>query len=180
MIVENILPFLPCEFRIKFAASRWEREGSYALRRAVFCEEQGIFQTSDRDETDDYAIPIVALSMLGVASDRVVGTVRIHEEAPGVWWGSRLAVENRISPDRRDRCDADPSRGVVRSTRWAAKPFSPTCKRRTGRCSVRCAGSTIDEIDLHGRPHLKMRADLSAYPPCATPELGYVALRKAA
>ncbi len=39
---------------------------------------------------------------------------------------------------------------------------------------------TIEEIDLHGRPHLKMRADLSAYPPCATPELGYVALRKAA
>ena len=32
--------------------------------------------------------------MLGVASDRVVGTVRIHEEAPSVWWGSRLAVEN--------------------------------------------------------------------------------------
>ena len=94
MIVENIVPFLPCEFRIKFAASRWEREGSYALRRAVFCEEQGIFRTSDRDETDDYAIPIVALSMLGVASDRVVGTVRIHEEAPGVWWGSRLAVES--------------------------------------------------------------------------------------
>src|ERR1700750_1950003 len=94
MIVETTLPFLPCEFRIKSAASRWEREGSYALRHAVFCEEQGIFGTSDRDETDEYAIPIVALSMLGVASDRVVGTVRIHEEAQSVWWGSRLAVEN--------------------------------------------------------------------------------------
>src|ERR1700722_18472349 len=94
MIVENILPFLPCEFRIKFAASRWERERSYALRRAVFCEEQGLFKTSDRDARDDYAIPIVALSMLGIASDQVVGTVRIHEETPGVWWGSRLAVDH--------------------------------------------------------------------------------------
>ena len=82
MIIENVLPFMPCEFRIKFAASRWEREGSYALRRAVFCEEQAIFHNDDRDATDDYAIPIVALSMLGVASDRVVGVVRIHEEAP--------------------------------------------------------------------------------------------------
>src|ERR1700721_3467103 len=93
MIFENVLPFAPCEFRIKFAASRWEREGSYALRRAVFCEEQAIFNNDDRDATDDYAIPIVALSMLGVASDRVVGVVRIHEEATGIWWGSRLAVE---------------------------------------------------------------------------------------
>jgi hypothetical protein len=39
---------------------------------------------------------------------------------------------------------------------------------------------TLEEIELYGRPHLKMRADLSAYPPCATPEIGYVALRKAA
>ena len=47
MIIENVLPFAPCEFRIKFAASRWEREGSYALRRAVFCKEQPIFPGDD-------------------------------------------------------------------------------------------------------------------------------------
>jgi len=99
MIFENVVPFAPCEFRIKFAASRWEREGSYALRRAVFCEEQPIFNGDDRDATDDYAIPIVALSMLGVASDRVVGVVRIHEDAPGIWWGSRLAVERAVSAE---------------------------------------------------------------------------------
>jgi putative N-acetyltransferase (TIGR04045 family) len=73
MIIETILPFMPCEFRIKFAASRWEREGSYALRRAVFCKEQPIFHDDDCDATDEYAILIVALSMLVVASDRVVG-----------------------------------------------------------------------------------------------------------
>ena len=44
MIVENVLPFHALRIRIKFAASRWEREGSYALRRAVFCEEQAIFR----------------------------------------------------------------------------------------------------------------------------------------
>ena len=114
MIIENIVPFFPCEFRIKFAASRWEREGSYALRRAVFCEEQGIFRTSDRDETDGYAIPIVALSMLGVASDRVVGTVRIHEETPGVRWGSRLAVESGYRRIGAIGVNINPPRRVVR------------------------------------------------------------------
>ena len=179
MIVENILPFLPCEFRIKFAASRWEREGSYALRRAVFCEEQGIFRTSDRDATDDYAIPIVALSMLGVASDRVVGTVRIHEEAPGVWWGSRLAVESDYR--RIGAIGATLIRLAVSSANaMGCKTFLAHVQAQNGPLFRQMRWETIEEIDLHGRPHLKMRADLSAYPPCATPELGYVALRKAA
>ncbi len=179
MIVDSILPFLPCEFRIKFAASRWEREGSYALRRAVFCEEQGIFRTSDRDATDDYAIPIVALSMLGVASDRVVGTVRIHEEAPGVWWGSRLAVEQDYR--RIGAIGATLIRLAVSSANaMGCKTFSAHVQAQNGPLFRQMRWETIEEIELHGRPHLKMRADLSAYPACATPELGYVALRKAA
>jgi putative N-acetyltransferase (TIGR04045 family) len=179
MIVENILPFLPCEFRIKFAASRWEREGSYALRRAVFCEEQSIFRTSDRDQTDDYAIPIVALSMLGVASDQVVGTVRIHEEAPGVWWGSRLAVGHDYR--RIGAIGATLIRLAVSSANaMGCKTFLAYVQEQNEPLFRQMSWSTIQEVDLHGRPHLKMQADLSAYPPCATPELGYVALRKAA
>jgi putative N-acetyltransferase (TIGR04045 family) len=179
MIVENILPFLPCEFRIKFAASRWEREGAYALRRSVFCDEQGIFQTSDRDETDDYAIPIVALSMLGVASDCVVGTVRIHEEAPGVWWGSRLAVESEYR--RIGAIGATLIRLAVSSANaMGCKTFLAHVQEQNGPLFRQMSWRTIEEISLHGRPHLKMQADLTAYPPCATPELGYVALRKAA
>ena len=84
MIFDSFAPFSPSEFRVKFAASRWERDGAYALRRTVFCEEQGLFGDDDRDAVDDYAITIVALSMLGVAADTVVGCVRIHEEAPGI------------------------------------------------------------------------------------------------
>ncbi len=178
MIVDSILPFLPCEFRIKFAASRWEREGSYALRRAVFCEEQGIFRNDDRDATDDYAIPIVALSMLGVASDRVVGTVRIHEEAPGVWWGSRLAVEQDYR--RIGAIGATLIRLALSSANtMGCKTFLAHVQTQNGPLFRQMRWESIEEIDLHGRPHLKMRADLSAYPPCATPELRYVALRKA-
>jgi putative N-acetyltransferase (TIGR04045 family) len=179
MIIDNILPFLPCEFRIKFAASRWEREGSYALRQAVFCEEQGIFRARDRDEMDDYAIPIVALSMLGVASDRVVGTVRIHEEAPGVWWGSRLAVEYEYR--RIGAIGATLIRLAVSSANaMGCKAFFAHVQEQNEPLFRQMSWRTIQEVNLHGRPHLKMQADLSAYPPCATPELGYVALRKAA
>ncbi len=76
----------------------WERAGAAALRRSVFCSEQGLFAGDDRDPIDAHAIPIVALSLWGVAADAVVGTVRIHEAEPGTWWGSRLAVAERLSP----------------------------------------------------------------------------------
>ena len=92
MIFEPFPEFLPSEYRVKFATEAWEHREAAALRRQVFCEEQKIFGGDDRDEIDDIAIPIVALSSFAVAPQEVVGTVRIHEAEPGVWWGSRLAV----------------------------------------------------------------------------------------
>ena len=60
----------------------------------MFCAEQGLFRGTDRDAHDDAAEPIVAVSYAAGMADEVVGAVRIHEEAdaPGVWYGSRLAV----------------------------------------------------------------------------------------
>ena len=97
MIFEPFERFSASEFRVKFAASRWEREGAYALRRQVFCGEQGLFGQDDRDAVDDDAITLVALSMLGVAADQVVGTVRIHEDEPGLWRGSRWPASTGAS-----------------------------------------------------------------------------------
>ena len=179
MIFEPFAPFLPAEFRVKFAASRWEREGAHALRRAVFCEEQGVFAGDDRDAVDDYAIPIVALSMIGVAADRIAGTVRIHEEAPGVWFGSRLAVDREFR--RIGAIGATLIRLAVGSARaMGAEVFLAHVQAQNGPLFQQMHWETLAEVDLHGRPHLKMRADLAFYPPCSAPETGYVALRKAA
>jgi putative N-acetyltransferase (TIGR04045 family) len=82
MIIEPFAPYRASEFQVKFATSDWERQEAHALRRAVFCEEQQIFEADDRDQIDDHAIPIVALSMMGVAADNLVGTVRIHQAEP--------------------------------------------------------------------------------------------------
>ncbi|MBF9263181.1 histone acetyltransferase, partial [Acinetobacter baumannii] len=71
----------------------WEAEQAYRLRRAVFCEEQGIFAHDDRDAVDERAQLLVALSCLAGLPDQVIGTVRIHDEGDGLWFGSRLAVD---------------------------------------------------------------------------------------
>ena len=178
MIFEPFERFSPSEFRIKFAASRWEREGAYALRRQVFCEEQGLFE-DDRDTVDDYAITLVALSMLGVAADQVVGTVRIHEDEPGLWRGSRLAVARDCR--RIGAIGATLIRLAVSSAHaMGAERSLRMCRPRTWPFSKQMHWKPLEEVELHGRLHVKMRADLDFYPPCHAPEVGYVALRKAA
>ncbi len=64
MIFDPFPAFLPSEYRVKFATDGWERREAAALRRRVFCEEQGIFSGDDRDAIDEVAIPIVAISSL--------------------------------------------------------------------------------------------------------------------
>src|SRR6202042_3207109 len=88
MIFESFERFSASEFRGKFAASRWEREGAYGLRGQVFCGEQGLFGKRGRESVDHSAVTLVGLSMLGVAAHPVVGMVRIHEDEPGLWRGS--------------------------------------------------------------------------------------------
>ena len=178
MIFEPFERFSPSEFRIKFAASRWEREGAYALRRQVFCEEQGLFE-DDHDAVDDYAITLVALSMLGVAADQVVGTVRIHEDEPGLWRGSRLAVARDCR--RVGAIGATLIRLAASSAHaMGARSFLAHVQTQNMALFREMHWESLEEVELHGRPHVKMRADLDFYPPCHAPEVGYVALRKAA
>lgn len=180
MIMEPFAPFIASEYQVKFAASRWEREGAYALRRAVFCAEQGLFAQDDRDGVDDYAIPIVALSMMGIAADKVVGTVRIHEEGPGQWWGSRLAVDG--SYRRIGALGATLIRLAVCSAHaMGCRTFLAHVQEQNGVLFRRLHWRVIDEVELLGKRHFRMQADLAHYPPCFSPEHGFVALpRKAA
>jgi putative N-acetyltransferase (TIGR04045 family) len=174
MMFEPVTPFVPAGYQVKWAVGRWEREGAAALRRAVFCEEQKVFAGSDRDAIDDVAIPLVAVSSLAVAFDEVVGTVRIHEEAPGLWWGSRLAV---ASGHRRvGALGAALIRLAVSSAHArGCTRFHAHVQAQNGPLFRRMRWTTLEETDLHGRPHLKMEADLSFYPPFETPETGFYA-----
>ncbi|WP_047465414.1 MSMEG_0567/Sll0786 family nitrogen starvation N-acetyltransferase [Rhizobium rhizogenes] len=179
MIIEPFAPYSANEFQVKFATSDWERRQAHALRRAVFCEEQGIFEGDDRDAIDDHAIPIVALSMMGVAADRLVGTVRIHQPEPGIWWGSRLAVHEDFR--KIGALGATLIKLAVSSANaMGCHTFLANVQAQNGLLFRRLHWEVIEEFEIYGRPHLRMKADLAFYPPCPTPEAGLVALSKRA
>ena len=168
--------FVPCEFRVKWAATTWEREQALALRRAVFCAEQGLFPGDDRDAIDDHAQLIVALSCVGGAPDAVVGTVRIHEEAentPGRWWGSRLAVHAAFR--HHGRIGATLIRLAVSSAHArGCREFLAHVQSQNTPMFERLHWRSLQRETLHGRPHDLMQADLVHYAPCDTPDAGFV------
>ena len=179
MIFETFPDFLPAEYRVKFGTEAWEYREAAALRRRVFCEEQKIFAGDDRDAIDQVAIPIVALSSYAVATQEVVGTVRIHEVEPGIWWGSRLAVAaeyRKISALGTSLIRLAVSSAHARGCRR----FYAHVQSQNAPLFRRLNWDTIEEIVLHGRPHHFMRADLRHYPPIADAETGILSLPKAA
>ena len=179
MILEPFPPFLPAEYRIKFATDAWERRQGAALRRQVFCAEQGIFSDDDRDPIDDVAILIVAISSFGVAPQEVVGTVRIHEAEPGIWWGSRLAVAASY------RKIGALGTGLIRLAVSSAnargcRQFFAHVQSQNASLFHGLRWRTIEERSIHGRPHHFMEADLAYYPPIMDAETGFLSLLKKA
>jgi putative N-acetyltransferase (TIGR04045 family) len=179
MMLEPFKPFTASEFQVKFATESWERRGALALRREVFCTEQGLFEGDDVDAIDGHAIPLVALSMLGVAADAVVGTVRIHEAEVGVWWGSRLAV----APGYRKVG----ALGAALIRLAVSSAHARGCRRFLARVQAqnvllfrRLHWQTVEEIELLGKPHHLMLADLNYYRPFENAEQGFVALARRA
>jgi putative N-acetyltransferase (TIGR04045 family) len=179
----NELPtaFTPNEFRIKQASEAWERREAHALRRMVFCMEQGVFMGDDRDAIDDHAQLLVACTCVAGECDQVVGTVRIHEDVnhPGVWWGSRLAVH----PSFRHvgRLGATLIRlAVGMAHAQGATQFWAHVQQQNVPLFEKLNWALHGERMLHGRAHGLMQASLAHYPPCTAPEWGYVALAGAA
>jgi putative N-acetyltransferase (TIGR04045 family) len=179
MIFEPFPNFLPAEYRVKFATEAWEKREAAVLRRKVFCEEQGIFVGNDRDAIDETAITIVAISSFAIASQEVVGTVRIHAARPGVWWGSRLAVAGEYR--KISALGTSLIRLAVSSARArGCRRFLAHVQSQNAPMFRRLHWHTIEEIVLHGRPHHFMYADLDHYPPIADADTGILSLPKAA
>ena len=180
MIFDPFTPFTASDFQIKFSTEAWERRDAAALRRTVFCKEQGLFNgIDDRDAVDDIATPIVAISLLGVAAGDVVGTVRIHQPEPGVWWGSRLAVA--ADHRRVGSLGAGLIRLAVSSAHArGCRTFLAHVQGQNVPLFRRLNWTTLEELELHGMPHHRMRADLAAYPPIAAADIGFRSGRRAA
>jgi putative N-acetyltransferase (TIGR04045 family) len=181
MIFEPFKPFLASAYQIKFATETWEMRGAAALRRQVFCEEQGLFHGDDRDGVDEVAIPVVAISLFGVAPDAVVGTVRIHQHPkdPRVWWGSRLAVTRQYR--RLGAVGAGLIRLAVSSAHArGCHTFLGNIQSQNAELFHHLHWRTLEEVELYGKPHHMMQADLDFYPPFPEPEIGFLSLPKLA
>jgi putative N-acetyltransferase (TIGR04045 family) len=150
----------PDAFVCRLARDEAERLAYLALRRQIFCLEQGLFAGDDRDEHDRAAHPIVCLH----ENARVVGVVRIWETALGDWWGGRLGVDADF------RAAAVVGRRLVQTAvgtarTWGAWRFRATVQSTNVAFFRRLHWRTLEELELFGQRHHLMEADLSWYRP---------------
>lgn len=173
-------PFLSQDIVAEVASEAWQRQAYFRLRQQIFAGEQGLFEGSDGDEWDRSATPIVALSrVLGIA-DEVVGVVRIYPaygcpakgcpvnsgaEGTGTWYGGRLAVARDY---RRVGAVGGALIHTAVSTAHAlgCTRFLATVQARNVRYFEHYHFRQEGEVDVCGRPHALMQADLGSYPPC--------------
>ncbi|MCA6518928.1 MAG: GNAT family N-acetyltransferase, partial [Pseudanabaena sp. M110S1SP2A07QC] len=75
------------DYIFKLASTPQEIDAYFELRKAIFVEEQYVFEENDVDEIDAIAYPIVVINP---ENNQVVGVVRIYETEKGIWYGGRL------------------------------------------------------------------------------------------
>ena len=177
MIIERPEAFVTPEFLIHAATQPWEIGGAASLRHRTFVTEQKIFEGHDRDEIDKTAIPLVAISTMASEADDVVGTVRIHEADTGIWWGSRLAVAPNYR--RVGRLSVELIRLAVGTAHGkGCEAFFAHVQMQNVPLFEKLSWASLGECTLHGHSHMKMIADLDAYPPIADPVRGWMALTR--
>ena len=153
-------------YSFKLASSDAEINAYFALRQAIFVEEQGLFPTDDLDDLDAIAYPIIAVAEQD--ESRVVGIVRIYEPEPGLWYGGRLGVDadyRRVGQIGKGLI----YKAVTTANGWGCEQFLATVQQQNVRFFKRLHWTSLEEITICDRPHHCMTADLSYYPPGSEP-----------
>jgi putative N-acetyltransferase (TIGR04045 family) len=159
---DSFAPFLASDLLVRPASEPWEKQSYYALRRAVFSDEQQLLP-HDKDSNDFQATPIVAVAYNCGMADQVVGAVRIYEKEPGLWYGGRLCVARQY---RRHGSigKALVNEAVSRAIEIGCHTFLATVQIANERYFHSLHWHTLEHMDLLGRPHALMQADLAQYP----------------
>jgi putative N-acetyltransferase (TIGR04045 family) len=160
-------------YRFELATSVAELMAYYDLRRAIFCEEQGLFEGSDRDAQDDQAYPIVALYQAPDAAPVVVGVVRIYEIAPRIWYGGRLGTHRDFRRGWRIGKGLI-HKAVTTANSWGCDQFLATVQQQNVRFFERLHWDSLEELEIRGLAHHRMEADLAHYPPTEQPRPGQI------
>ena len=185
MILERFRSYQSQDYVFKIAKSEEDLEGFHRLRKAIFCEEQGVFEGDDLDLIDETMIPIVCKPMIAGMEDEVIGCVRIDEREPGLWYGSRLGVSSDYRRVRRfsaaasvrnqQPCNAGLGaigagliyKAVSTANAIGCEEFLATVQKQNARFFERLHWQPLRSIQLHGFEHMLMRADLDYYKPAA-------------
>lgn len=147
-------------YYFKLAKCDRDLEAYFALRHQIFVEEQKMFVDRDIDAIDEIAYPIVATT----EDDRVVGVVRIYEQAPGLWYGGRLGTHRdyrrgwQIGKGLIDKA-------VTTANAWGCDRFLATVQLQNVRFFQRLHWRSLEEKNICDRIHYLMEADLNYYPP---------------
>lgn len=151
-------------YSFELAKTPADIEGYFALRQAIFCEEQGLFDHDDADNLDGVAYPIVAIDHEAPSPDRIVGVVRIYEKSPRLWYGGRLGVHpnyRRVGRIGKGLIH----KAVTTANTWGCDRFLATVQEQNVRFFQRLHWDSLEEMVLRDRPHDLMEADLAYYPP---------------
>jgi putative N-acetyltransferase (TIGR04045 family) len=162
VIFEPVRAFRCGDIGWRLVTEAWELQAYHALRRRIFCDEQGLFRGDDRDGVDERAIPIVAVARTAGVAEEVAGVVRIWQEEPGEWFGGRLGT------DRAYRKNGTVGTGLVdlavrTACRRGCARFRATVQERNVRLFERLGWFVTARIVAFGLPHARMQADLSRF-----------------
>lgn len=181
MLFEPYKKILCRYLKFGFVQQLWQERSYWDLRTRVFCEEQKLFEGSDKDIFDSNAIHIIASCYCMGMEDRVVGAVRIYEREPGVWFGGRLSVDKDFrSVSRFTTLDLFPDnqtmypftiavgsaliyKAVSTANAMGCKEFLAHVQPQNVRFFQRLYWEAIDTIEKNEMEHAVMRADLSHY-----------------
>lgn len=151
-------------YTFELAQSPQDLRAYFRLRRAIFCEEQGLFSGDDSDDIDESAYPIIAVEHHFLAGRRIVGIVRIYEAESRLWYGGRLGVHpnyRRVGRIGKGLIQ----KAVTTANGWGCDRFLATVQLQNVRFFRRLHWASLEEIDICDRAHHLMEADLNFYPP---------------
>lgn len=148
----------------ELAREPWQVAAYFQLRREIFAVEQRLFAECDRDSFDEHASPIVAQGQIAGMPDGVVGVVRIYPDGSDTWFGGRLGVApayRRVGAVG----TALITEAVATAHAWGCKRFLATVQVANARYFEHHHFRRLESMELFGRPHCLMQADLERFPP---------------
>ena len=164
---QTFMDFRSQHIQVKVASTSWEKQRYFALRKSVFAQEQKILPDNEQDGQDFRAIAIVAMvSSCGVAVDDVVGAVRIYQvDDPNenLWFGGRLCV-SRAYRGHQSIGKALINEAVSRAIDLGCTRFLANVQPQNETYFQSVHWQTVEPIEVAGRPHVRMQAELDCYP----------------